>query len=155
VKRRRFLAGLEGVSVAALASALGLPLGGCIGFHYVNSTREGNRVLVGRREFGGGGQGGGGAARFALVDVPGLDLPIYLYHHDDDVFTAVSTRCMHRGCPVEPVAGHLVCPCHGSEYDNDGRVLKGPTRLPLERFPVRVEGDVVLIELPTAPGKGA
>ncbi len=146
MKRRRFLAGLEGVSVAAVASALGLPLSGCIGFHYVNSTREGNRVLVGRREFGDGGSGGG---RFALVDVPGHDLPIYLYRHDDEVFTAVSTRCMHRGCPVEPVAGHLVCPCHGSEYDNDGRVLKGPTRLPLERFPTRVEGDVVVIELPS------
>lgn len=142
MNRRRFLAGLEGISAAAVASALGLPLSGCVGFHYVNSTLDGNRVLVGLREFG------EGRGRFALVDVPRLDLPIYVYRHDDDAFTAVSTQCMHRGCPVEPVAGHLVCPCHGSEYDNDGRVLKGPTRLPLQRFPTRVEGDLVVIELP-------
>jgi len=56
---------------------------------------------------------------------------------------------MHRGCQVEPVADRLVCPCHGSEYTRAGAVLKGPTQRPLRRFPVTVEADAIVIELPT------
>jgi cytochrome b6-f complex iron-sulfur subunit len=140
VNRRRFLARCEGAAAAAAAGALGLPLSGCLGFYYVNGTVAGDQVRVRRGEFG--------AGPFALVDVPRLSLPLYLYRHGEDRFSAVSTRCMHRGCQVEPVAGHLVCPCHGSEYANDGAVLKGPTRLPLHRFDARVDGEEIVIDLP-------
>ena len=140
MNRRRFLQRIEGVSAAAAACAAGLPLTGCIGFHYVTSRVSGNQVVVRRSELGDG--------RFALVDVPSLALPVYLYLLDDGSWSAVSTRCMHRGCQVEPVAGHLVCPCHGSEYANDGAVLKGPTRLPLRRLAAREEGDEIVIDVP-------
>ena len=82
-----------------------------------------------------------------LVDAPGQALPLYIYRHDDGSYSTVSTRCMHQGCQVEPVAGHLICPCHGSEYTNAGEILKGPTALPLERYPTRAEGDLVVIDL--------
>jgi cytochrome b6-f complex iron-sulfur subunit len=49
---------------------------------------------------------------------------------------------------VEPAAEHLVCPCHGSEYSNEGEVLKGPTQRPLRRLPVTLDADRILIELP-------
>jgi cytochrome b6-f complex iron-sulfur subunit len=59
---------------------------------------------------------------------------------------------MHRGCQVEPVADHLVCPCHGSEYTNTGEVLRGPTERPLRDLPVVVDGDRLLIDLPPDAG---
>lgn len=89
-----------------------------------------------------------GSGRFALVDAPGFQLPLYVYRMNDGGFSAVSTRCMHRGCQVEPAAEHLVCPCHGSEYTNLGEILKGPTQRPLRRFPVTVENGTIAIELP-------
>ena len=140
MNRRDFLHRLEAASAAAICAGAVLPLTGCIGFHYVNATVRGSSVSIARREFD--------ATRFALVDVPGMPLPLYVYRDDKDRFTAVSTRCMHRGCQVEPVDGHLVCPCHGSEYSNVGEVLKGPTQRPLRRLPVTVEADRILIELP-------
>lgn len=124
----------------ALACGAGLTLSGCIGFHYVSSTVTGNRLVVRMAELG--------AGRFALVDAPGLQLPLYLYRLEDGSFSAVSTRCMHRGCQVEPAAEHLVCPCHGSEYSNTGEILKGPTLRPLRRMPVSVVGNNIVIELP-------
>lgn len=124
----------------ALACGAGLTLSGCIGFHYVSSTVTGNRLVVKLSELG--------AGRFALVDAPGLQLPLYLYRLEDGSFSAVSTRCMHRGCQVEPAAEHLVCPCHGSEYSNTGEILKGPTLRPLRRMPVSVVGNNIVIELP-------
>jgi cytochrome b6-f complex iron-sulfur subunit len=140
VNRRRFLGRLEAASAAAFAGAMGLPLSGCLGFHYVNATLVGNRLVIRQEEFG--------RDPFVLVDAPGQALPLYVYRHSDGSYTAVSTRCMHLGCQVEPTAGHLVCPCHGSEYSNDGRILKGPTPLPLRKFPVLVDGERILIDLP-------
>lgn len=137
MNRRRFLKQME---AAALAGAVGLPATGCLGFHYVNATIRNDRALIRREDFGEDG--------FVLVDVPSQPLPLYVYRQPDGVFSAVSTRCMHLGCQVEPVAGHLVCPCHGSEYTNDGAVLRGPTRFPLERFRVELDGDFVVVHLP-------
>ncbi len=139
MNRREFLDRTRGLTAGAAACGAGLSLTGCIGFHYVNTTVSGNRLMVRAQDFGGG--------RFALVEAPVLPLPLYLYRADDGSFSAVSTRCMHRGCQVEPVAEHLVCPCHGSEYSNTGDVLKGPTQLPLRRYPVSVEADNIVIDL--------
>ena len=42
----------------------------------------------------------------------------------DEQFIAVSTRCMHLGCPVRYIeaAQRFVCPCHGGVYDFRGKV---------------------------------
>jgi cytochrome b6-f complex iron-sulfur subunit len=141
VNRRGFLSRLEAASAVAVAGSLGLSLSGCIGFHYVNATVSGSLLRVRRDDFG--------HDPFVLVDVPGVPLPLYLYRHSDGSITAVSTRCMHLGCQVEPAVGHLVCPCHGSEYANDGSILKGPTQLPLRRFQTRVDGNDVVVDLAT------
>jgi cytochrome b6-f complex iron-sulfur subunit len=139
VNRREFLERLEALSAGAIVAGGGLGAGGCIGFHYVNSSLVGNRLAIRTEEFG--------SQRFVLVDAPGLSLPLFVCRQDGGTYSAVSTRCMHRGCQVEPASDRLVCPCHGSEYTDTGEVLKGPTERPLERFPVTVEGDRILIEL--------
>ena len=55
-------------------------------------------------------------------------------------FVALSTRCMHLGCPVRFVAAakRFICPCHGGVYDFRGKVSGGPPVRPLDHFYVRV-----------------
>jgi menaquinol-cytochrome c reductase iron-sulfur subunit len=55
-------------------------------------------------------------------------------------YIAISTRCMHLGCPVRFVeaAARFICPCHGGVYDFEGRVDGGPPVRPLDRFYTRV-----------------
>jgi menaquinol-cytochrome c reductase iron-sulfur subunit len=55
-------------------------------------------------------------------------------------FIAISTRCMHLGCPVsyKPAAQRFICPCHGGVYDFSGKVSGGPPVRPLDRFYTRV-----------------
>ena len=55
-------------------------------------------------------------------------------------FVALSSRCMHLGCPVRFVsaAQRFICPCHGGVYDNQGKVAGGPPVRPLDRFYTRV-----------------
>ena len=47
--------------------------------------------------------------------------------HDADGLRALSATCTHLGCTVRrDDADGFVCPCHGSRYDGEGRVLGGP-----------------------------
>ena len=62
-------------------------------------------------------------------------------------YVAISSRCMHLGCPVRYVEAseRFICPCHGGVYDFEGRVSGGPPVRPLDRFYSRVRnGNVEL-----------
>jgi Rieske Fe-S protein len=60
-------------------------------------------------------------------------------------FIALSSRCMHLGCPVRytPAAQRFICPCHGGVYDFRGMVAGGPPVRPLDRFYTRLNNGVV------------
>ena len=61
------------------------------------------------------------------------------------VFKGFSTTCPHRGCAVNKVAdGTIDCPCHGSKFNLDGTVAKGPATEPLEAKAVLVQGDSIV-----------
>lgn len=89
----------------------------------------------------------GGSAR---LKVGGTDTHIWVLAQNDGSFVAVSPICKHQGCTVEISADRLACPCHGSQYDRTGAVLRGPTRAPLDRFPTRRSADVLYITLEAA-----
>ncbi len=77
-----------------------------------------------------------------------VDGPVVLWRDHDGVH-AVSRRCPHLGCQVQPTAdGTLACPCHGSRFDGHGRRTGGPARTDLARLPVRIEADgTVLVDV--------
>jgi Rieske Fe-S protein len=52
---------------------------------------------------------------------------------------AMTITCPHQGCDVEPQSGALYCPCHGSRFDSNGKVLQGPANSPLVHFAVSVD----------------
>lgn len=49
---------------------------------------------------------------------------------------AMSAACTHLGCTVSRVEWGYQCPCHGSKFDSDGRILTGPAPVPLPWFRV-------------------
>lgn len=55
-------------------------------------------------------------------------------------YIAISSRCMHLGCPVRyvPASERFICPCHGGVYDFRGKRAGGPPVRPLDRFYTRV-----------------
>jgi menaquinol-cytochrome c reductase iron-sulfur subunit len=64
-----------------------------------------------------------------------------------DRVIAISSRCVHVGCPVRYVAAatSFVCPCHGGVYDFRGIRTGGPPPRPLDRFYTLVRAGRVFI----------
>jgi Rieske Fe-S protein len=62
---------------------------------------------------------------------------------------AISSRCMHLGCPVRftAAAGRFICPCHGGVYDFRGIRTGGPPVRPLDRFYTRLNPATGLVEI--------
>jgi len=56
---------------------------------------------------------------------------------------ALRAECTHLGClVVDDPQGGFACPCHGSKYSSDGRVLRGPAPrgLKLARLETAADG---------------
>lgn len=61
-------------------------------------------------------------------------------------FTAIDAICSHQSCTVTDADGSAyVCPCHGSRYDRNGRVLNGPATAALRQFQTTFSNGVVTI----------
>ena len=57
-------------------------------------------------------------------------------------FKGFVARCTHSGCLLAEVKnGAIVCACHGSRFDLDGQVTRGPATAPLTARAVTVRGD--------------
>lgn len=72
-----------------------------------------------------------------------------LFATKDGKLKAISGICTHQGCLVrwQGADQPLLCPCHGSEFDLDGKVQKGPATIPLPTYAARKQGDDAVISL--------
>jgi cytochrome b6-f complex iron-sulfur subunit len=66
---------------------------------------------------------------------------------DADGLHAISNVCTHLGCLVSASESGFLCPCHGSKYNRDGKVIAGPAprNLPWLDISRRVDG-VLLVD---------
>jgi Rieske Fe-S protein len=61
-------------------------------------------------------------------------------------FKGFSATCTHNGCTLNKVAdGAIDCPCHGSKFNLDGSVARGPAKKPLKSEAISVRGDSIVL----------
>lgn len=80
-------------------------------------------------------------------------------------FTALFSRCVHLGCPVQPngpideeakqdvngvelrpvLAASFGCPCHGGLYDAEGNRTAGPPVRSLDRYEFKIKGGNLIL----------
>ncbi|HLK91041.1 MAG TPA: Rieske (2Fe-2S) protein [Polyangia bacterium] len=57
----------------------------------------------------------------------------------------MSAVCTHAGCLLDDgaqtIAAGLGCPCHGSHFDGNGAVTRGPADTPLQHYAVTIAAD--------------
>lgn len=64
---------------------------------------------------------------------------------------AMSSVCTHLGCIIQyrKAQGQtegFFCPCHGSAFSIDGKVVGGPAPRPLDRVEVKLEGGKLVVD---------
>ena len=64
---------------------------------------------------------------------------------EGNMIYALDLVCTHLGCTVTVTSSGLSCPCHGSRFDRQGRVLKGPADRTLRRLKVEERDGVVAV----------
>lgn len=58
----------------------------------------------------------------------------------DGTVRAFSASCTHLGCRLDRIVdGVIVCPCHGSRFEGNGRVVSGPAVRPLTMLHVSLD----------------
>jgi len=74
---------------------------------------------------------------------PGRNVAVF---RDAEGVYAISTVCTHLGCIVKTSAAGFDCPCHGSGFQKDGTVRKGPAPIPLPWLKVSKNGGTITID---------
>jgi cytochrome b6-f complex iron-sulfur subunit len=62
---------------------------------------------------------------------------------------ALTLVCTHQGCTAAPAgaagARQINCPCHGSQFDGNGAVIRGPASRPLVHFSVTIDAGGAIV----------
>ena len=72
---------------------------------------------------------------------------VFIIRAKEGYFYAMSAVCTHLGCIAnwKSEDGIVACPCHGSKFDKEGRVIDGPAPRALPRFAVTLDEQGQLI----------
>jgi Rieske Fe-S protein len=75
---------------------------------------------------------------------------VLLMRLEGDAFRALSMDCPHLGCTVrwDNEEQRLRCPCHGSRFDDHGKVLQGPAKRGLTEYETDLVGTRLRVRIP-------
>lgn len=142
MKRKNFLIACCGTSTLAF-------LASCSKTYYATNTTTGKNIAVSLSEFEETKEGVKTQRPFVLVKNEQLPFPIAVYCSKEKNYTALYLECTHSGCELRPASTVLQCPCHGSEFSTEGKVLNPPAEKDLHQFPVKVSDKELFIQLPS------
>jgi nitrite reductase/ring-hydroxylating ferredoxin subunit len=83
-----------------------------------------------------------------IIRARGLPDKLLIDRRPDGTHVVLVLNCPHRNGPVNFNNGEgLKCGWHGSTFDRDGKVTKGPSRSGLKRYPAAVEGGFLRMDV--------
>ncbi len=133
--RRKFLKSLLGLLGATFLVSFVYPL-----LRFLappGGEAKGQKVIIKKSEVP------AGSAKDIVINA----VPSIIINTPDQGFVALSKVCTHLGCLVEydKIKRRLLCPCHAGVYTLEGNVVSGPPPKPLLKFPLKVEGEDIVI----------
>ncbi len=84
---------------------------------------------------------------FQLIQPKNLYYNIGLKKETDGTYTALLLRCTHADNQLTPSGNGYSCSLHGSTFNKEGQVTKGPAQRPLKKYPTEIISNQIIINL--------
>ncbi len=141
MQRRDFLKNCSlfyatGIGVAILTES-------CGSIYYASSKKDEGKIIVKKNEFIDTNKV---IRKFVVIRPEKLQFPICIYKNENE-YNALYMQCTHQGCELQPNKSFLVCPCHGSEFSNTGKVQSPPADSDLKQFKINTDNENIYIQL--------
>ncbi|RFM29748.1 ubiquinol-cytochrome c reductase iron-sulfur subunit [Deminuibacter soli] len=69
---------------------------------------------------------------------------------EDNTYQALLLQCTHQENQLNVTGNGYSCSLHGSQFDKNGKVRKGPAEQPLERYATTINNDKLIIHIKKA-----
>lgn len=146
MNRKEFI---KNCSVACLGtSAIIALLQGCASSaYYAKSEMNDNLVSIRKSEFIQIKNEKQISRKYVVIKNDKYTFPIVIYKISEDTYSALLMECTHKGCELQPQGSFLVCPCHGSEFSNQGVVQNPPAERNLQSFTVTSDDENIYLHI--------
>lgn len=129
----------------------GVMLGGilesCTTNYYAVNNCSNDLITVKKTEFIDSKDGKNKPRKYVLVRTERLTFPICIYKLNENTYTALFMECTHKSCELNPHGDFLICPCHGSEFSNVGKVQNPPAENDLKSFKITHDNDNIYVHI--------
>lgn len=141
--RRKFI---ESSCFACLAIAIGgVAISSCSNMKIVNAFADNGYLIVDKSEFIDAQSNE--EYKSIIVSSNSLKKPLILFKTGADSYEATSLECTHKQVKLDLVGDKLECPAHGSVFEKNGKVIKGPAKKDLKQYSVDKTATTIKIQL--------
>ncbi|WP_144605495.1 QcrA and Rieske domain-containing protein [Algoriphagus algorifonticola] len=129
-------------------TTLAVLLESCAGTNYLAQTSyANNQITIPKTEFIRIAKDKTIQRKYVLVRHDKFSYPICVYKLDEENYSALLMQCTHKGCELQAQGDFLICPCHGSEFTNQGVVQNPPAEQDLQTFKISTDNENIYIYL--------
>jgi Rieske Fe-S protein len=111
----------------------------CASVAVYKTVADGNKILVPLSLFT--------QQTFQIIRAKNVEYNIALRKESENNFTALLMRCTHADAGLQNTGNGFSCSAHGSSFDQNGDVKKGPATMALKKYKSAVVDDQVVIYL--------
>ena len=137
--RRNFIKNSCSLCIAISAGIAVGSLSSCTSASVFKTTISENKITVPVSAFA--------TTSLQIISPKNYEYNIALRKEEDGSYTALLLRCTHADNQLVSTGNGFVCNLHGSKFDKEGGVTKGPAALPLKKFHTAVISDNIIITL--------
>lgn len=80
-----------------------------------------------------------------ILRVKKWDYDVAVEKNEDNTYSAILLKCTHMDNGLNVSGGGYMCSMHGSEFDKQGAVVKGPAEIPLTKYAVITNENSIII----------
>ena len=140
MQRRAFIKSSCNICLLLTAGAILPTLSGCSpAYKVINTEIHDNQVEIPLAGFA--------QSPLQLIRPKGWLYSIAVHKKEDNTYSAFLLKCTHQDNQLMAAPNGYTCSLHGSSFNTQGRVTKGPAERALKQYPVTTGGNNLIIHL--------